>query len=394
MLLPPIGCKQCGLFLFNCTKTQSHYCSRCNETLFIPVPQIRNKLIAISLTGFILLLTSFTLPFLSLYFNSFSHSIYLTDIILGLWQAGYKSIALLFCFTVIILPSLFYLACIGLCFAPKKYAIDLIKFVEKSTDWLLIDVLIVSILVSYTKMGAFGDLYFHPGFFTLFLSSTCLIYLQHLKQVHSLWFLLPTKNQQLRQPLHLCPICHHLNRDKQCKQCCHQIEPPQKKNQLHQCWAYLITAMILYIPANSLPMMITSQFGQDSGDTILSGIILLWNMHAYGIAIIIFIASIFIPLFKMVMLAWLYLTAGKGSAKQQSFWFKVTHVIGKWSFIDIFVIAILTALIQFGEVIHIAPGSASIAFTGVVIFTLLSAHQFNSALFFKLDSAIQPNDAF
>ena len=183
-----------------------------------------------------------------------------------------------------------------------------------------------------------------------------------------------------------CPVCDAVNIDKgkenSCRRCGSSIYH-HKKFATEKSWAYLITAMIAYIPANLYPMLVTSAFGNREGSTILGGVVLLWELESYPVAVIIFIASILIPVFKFLILIYLLISVkyplGKDKKVNKHKLYYVTEVIGPWSMIDVFVVAILAALIHLSSV-EILAGTAATAFAISVFFTLLAAHAFDETL--------------
>ncbi|OQX72593.1 MAG: paraquat-inducible membrane protein A [Campylobacteraceae bacterium 4484_4] len=186
-----------------------------------------------------------------------------------------------------------------------------------------------------------------------------------------------------------CPWCeavnlHHPDREIHCRRCGSRIH-----EELHIAFqkslAYLITAMILYLPANLMPMLVTEQFGHPQPSTLLGGVITLWEHGSWPIALIIFFASIFIPILKFILLLYLLLGArwhlySREEDKQRLFF--ITEIIGPWSMIDVFVVAILAALIQMHN-IQIIPGAAATAFALMVFFTLLAAQSFDTRLIWR-----------
>jgi paraquat-inducible protein A len=147
--------------------------------------------------------------------------------------------------------------------------------------------------------------------------------------------------------------------------------------------ALLITATILYVPANVLPIMTTQQLGRSVDSTILGGVVTLVHHGSYPVAAVIFIASVLIPMAKMIALAWLcYSTARRhpASHRQRTVLYRITEFIGRWSMVDVFVVTVLVALIHLGGLLQIRAGSAAIAFAGVVIVTMLAAESFDPRL--------------
>ena len=184
----------------------------------------------------------------------------------------------------------------------------------------------------------------------------------------------------------LCPICDAVNVNKGKKNICRRCNSPiyqHRKFSTEKSWAFLITAMIAYIPANLYPMLITSAFGHREGSTIFGGVILLWELKSYPVAIIIFFASIVIPITKFLILLYLLISVkyplGKDKKINKHKLYYMTEVIGPWSMIDVFVVAILAALIHLSSV-EILAGTAATAFAISVFFTLLAAHAFDDTL--------------
>ncbi len=129
--------------------------------------------------------------------------------------------------------------------------------------------------------------------------------------------------------------------------------------------ALVFTAVLLYIPANILPIMTTTQLGTPEPSTILGGVVLLIHHESYPIAAVIFIASVMVPTGKMISILWLCWGVSRGqktSHRQRTKMYRVTEFVGKWSMTDVFVVAILVALIQMGGLLTITAGSAAIAF--------------------------------
>jgi len=183
-----------------------------------------------------------------------------------------------------------------------------------------------------------------------------------------------------------CPICESVNIDKSnvnvCRRCDSKIYH-HKQFSTEKPIAYLITALIAYVPANLYPMLITNQFGRVEGSTIIGGVIMLWEHHSYMISVVIFIASILIPLFKFLILIYLIISVkyplGKDKKVNKHKLYYLAEVIGPWSMIDVFVVAILSALIHLAN-IEIVAGVAARAFAISVFFTLLCAYSFDEKL--------------
>jgi len=157
----------------------------------------------------------------------------------------------------------------------------------------------------------------------------------------------------------------------------------RKPDSVQRTMALMLAAAALYIPANMLPIMTVTELGVVTENTIVSGMCTFWQTGAYPIAIVIFTASILIPLLKIVSLTWLCLAAsGKLHPSPgmlgKIYWF--TELLGRWSMVDIFVVGILVALVQLGNYMTITAGPGALAFAGVVVLTMFAAMSFDPRL--------------
>jgi len=184
-----------------------------------------------------------------------------------------------------------------------------------------------------------------------------------------------------------CPVCLDLNAlDQQYCQQCHAHLHVINLYSIQQTCALLITSAILLIPANFLPIMSTTFLGVKTQSTILGGVLLLWQNQSYLVATIIFFASIVIPIGKLLALSWLcYEVHFKGGISKElgQKLYRLTELIGKWSMIDVYVVAILVAMVQMGVMMKVEPGLAAIAFSGLVVTTMLAALTFDSRLIWQ-----------
>lgn len=186
----------------------------------------------------------------------------------------------------------------------------------------------------------------------------------------------------------ICTECHELNRqeagtDEQVCTRCGALVHARRPNSIVRTWALLITAAILYIPANVLPIMTVRSLGQGDPSTIMSGVIQLVQHGMIPIAAVVFIASILVPTFKLVGIALLLFSVQRHqplSARQRIWMYRFIEFIGRWSMLDIFVIAILVAVVNFGRLASVEANLGAIAFASVVILTMLAAVTFDPRL--------------
>jgi paraquat-inducible protein A len=172
-----------------------------------------------------------------------------------------------------------------------------------------------------------------------------------------------------------CPRCDaHLH-----------LRTPQS---LQRTIALTIASLVLYFPANMLPILKLDSITGAQANTIIGGVVQFWQSHDYPVAIIIFTASVMIPILKILSLTWLCLGARLGRHPlAMTRLYRVTEFVGRWSMVDVFVVAILVAVVQLGSVITIHPGPAAVSFASVVVLTMLAAISFDPRLIW--DAAAQ-----
>ena len=177
-------------------------------------------------------------------------------------------------------------------------------------------------------------------------------------------------------PLEALAQNHHCPR---CGSVVHLRSPDSVQRTL----ALLITAAILYVPANVLPIMYTDQLGRSVASTILGGVVTLVELGSFPIAAVIFIASVLVPLGKLVVMFYLCIwmrSDHPDAARQRTLLYRATEFVGKWSMIDVFVVAILVGLVHLTGLLEFRPGPAAFAFAGVVILTMIAAEGFDQRL--------------
>ncbi|MCB1338873.1 MAG: paraquat-inducible protein A [Maritimibacter sp.] len=168
----------------------------------------------------------------------------------------------------------------------------------------------------------------------------------------------------------------------QCARCGAALESRDTAS-LQKVWAWWLAGLVAYIPANIYPMLRTTAFFHTTESTIVGGVADLVHYGNYGIAAIVFAASVVIPVGKFIAIAWLALILSRRhrhDTHNLHLVYEVVEFIGRWSMIDVFVVAILSALVQFEAIATINPGVAAVSFAVSVVFTMLSAQSFDSRL--------------
>lgn len=185
--------------------------------------------------------------------------------------------------------------------------------------------------------------------------------------------------------------CHTCGLVSRCPSLCVRVRCPRCGSVLHRriprslsrTWAFLVAAIMLYLPANLLPIMHVTSLGQNRSDTILSGAEYLLAHGMWPLALIVFVASILVPLAKMLILIYLLLSVHLRSVRRpldRLRLYRFTEFVGRWSMVDVFVVTVLVALVHLGQVAEIEAGLGALFFAGVVVLTMLAANTFDPRL--------------
>ncbi len=393
-----IACNHCGYINEHSLIESGHcfQCERCHHTLFSETKNWETRIIALILTGIILFICSNSLPFLGLEAGFQTQSSTLLSGVIALYQVEQYLLSLLVFATIFLFPLIeLLILCyvfINKYFNNKPPGISAcLYFLSLARAWNMLDIFMVGVLVTSVKLGETATLI--PGFgllaFTLLIITLIVINLQ-LSSFH-LWnwykpenYFYTTEDDQY----HGCLTCNAVISDKvwlqngYCPRCSHKIEP-RSKHSLQKTTALIIAASILYIPALAMPIMTITSFGRTTQDTILSGVIHLFQGGMWFIGLVVFVASILVPILKLLIISYLLKSVYKQQQthrKVRQKLYKLTEFVGRWSMVDVFVITLLVALVQFGIIMNIRPEPAALAFAAVVVLTMLAAETFDSRL--------------
>src|SRR6201991_5299173 len=184
---------------------------------------------------------------------------------------------------------------------------------------------------------------------------------------------------------HACGLVQRRVRSLEPQRCqrCEAVLHRRRPDSLMRTWALLIAAAVLYIPANLLPVLHTTSLVGTENDTIMSGVVYFWTSGDWPLAIIVFVASILVPMMKLTVLSILTITTQRRSSwrpHERTSLYRIVERIGRWSMLDIFVITLTVALVRFKSLAEITAGPGAIAFGSVVILTMLASMQFDPRL--------------
>ena len=277
---------------------------------------------------------------------------------------------------------------------PVRLKEQLARVLFQLKTWGMAEIFLAGVLVSFVKLMAYGSIGVGSSFLPWCLF--CVLQLRAFQCVDRRWLwddIAPMP--ELRQPLK--PGVTGIRQGLRSCSCCTAILPAdepvcprcstkgyvRRRNSLQWTLALLVTSIMLYLPANILPIMVTDLLGSKMPSTILAGVILLWSEGSYPVAAVIFLASIMVPTLKMIAIAWLCWDAkghGKRDSERMHLIYEVVEFVGRWSMIDVFVIAVLSALVRMGGLMSIYPAMGALMFALVVIMTMFSAMTFDPRL--------------
>ena len=183
-----------------------------------------------------------------------------------------------------------------------------------------------------------------------------------------------------------CHRCHLLSRQTggpaACPRCGATLHS-RKPDSIARCWALVLAAFVFYIPANVLPITHTTSLGAVQSDTIMSGVIYFIHSGSWPVALVIFIASVLVPLFKLLILTVLLISVERRwqwRPGDRTRLYRLTEAIGRWSMLDIYVVTILVALVHLGALATVEAGPGAIFFAAVVVVTMFAAEAFDPRL--------------
>ncbi|MDH2897712.1 membrane integrity-associated transporter subunit PqiA [Rahnella variigena] len=411
---PHILCPQCDLLVAipEIAVGQKAKCPRCHTTLTSRWKEPRRRPIAYAVSALFMLLLSNLFPFVNMKVAGLGSEVTLIQIPQVLVSDDYASMASLFMILVQLMPALGMIFIIILCQGtsiPSHWQISIARNYFRLKAWCMVEIFLAGVLVSFVKLMAYGDVGVGTSFYPFVLF--CILQLRAFQCTDRYWIWqqvapAPKLEMPLRvgegglsQGLRSCHCCMAILPVDQ-KQCgrCDTSGHARRKNSLQWTMALLITSIFLYIPANLLPIMITQVLGTPMPSTIMAGVVLLWSEGSYPVAMVILIASIMVPTMKMIAIGWLCWDANSNKEidrERLHVIYEVVEFVGRWSMIDVFVIAVLSALVRMGQLMSIYPDIGALLFASVVILTMFAAMTFDPRLIWDravMKSAKEPQD--
>jgi paraquat-inducible protein A len=383
-------------------------CRRCNAELSRSRPDSVDRALAFTLSAMVLFVIGNAFPMVGLSVNGELVQTTLLGAARVLYDDGMWPIAGLVLATTFVMPllqmaTMAYLL-VPLRFGRVPYRFDLVfRLLQLVRPWGMTEVLILGMLVALVKLAHIASVVPGTALWTFGALMALLAAASSAFDPREFWerargtqaagpdtvaSVIPRARTAMGCGLLTCHTCEQLVKrdaygaDTVCPRCGAHLHA-RTPNSIGRTWALLIAAMVLYIPANALPVMNTSSLFGSEKDTILSGVVYLWTSGSWPLAIIVFIASIAVPMLKIIALMFLVISTQLRSAwspQQRARIYRVVELVGRWSMLDIYVITILVALVQFKGLATIQAGPAAIAFGSVVVLTMFAALSFDPRL--------------
>ncbi len=394
-----IACHECDhLHYYELIPKGAKACCRyCGHLLYRHVPDSVNRSLALYITALLLLIIANAFPFLSLELGGREVENILFSGGWAMYQMGMGELGLLIFATSILFPFIVVLGMLYLLVFIRAgqyppYAGYVYRLVNGLLPWSLVGVFMLGTLISIVKLQDLANVIFGPALFAF--SVLLIIYTAARTSFDpaTLWSLSHIKATQVKPEqfeqetilnCHTCGLLtpasggHH-----HCPRCTTPLHH-RKHNSVEKTWALLAAATLLLLPANIYPVMTVIRFGQGDPSTILSGVMKLIEAGMLGLALIVFVASIVVPVMKLIILAFLLFSVQAGSSwrpRDRTLLYRVTEVVGAWSMVDIFLVGLLSALVSLGSLSTISPGIGAIFFAGVVVITMFAAQSFDPRL--------------
>jgi paraquat-inducible protein A len=372
-------------------------CSQCGSELYRQINHSLDKVLVFSLTALLLFVLSHLFPFLSMKMGERIEENVLVSATLELLNQGFPELAVLVFLTSILFP---FLVIAGLLYVVLPLIFDrhfestftVFRWVKKLFPWSLVGVFMLGVLVAIVKLMDLATVIPGPSLFFMAGLLVTMVAAQASLDERLIWHRISEhstvkgdEHHPVKHGLASCSSCHlvlHNDQYESCPRCGEKLSL-RKTDSVSRTWALLFTAALLYIPANIYPIMTVTQFGRGNPDTIISGVVHLIEAQLWGLALLVFFASIMVPVLKLLIMAYLLISIQFKSCwrpKDRTLLFRVTEVVGAWSMIDIFLIGILISLVKLDAFATIEAGPGATFFAAVVVITLFAAHSFDSRL--------------
>ena len=370
-------------------------CSRCGAVLRHFRSGSLERCAALTSAALILFVVANLFPVLTFELEGRAQSATLISGSLALWRGGFESLAILVFLVLILAPLLEMLATLYVVLS-LAYGVAMpgaaraFRTVARLRPWAMAEVFLLGLIVAYAKLSDLAEL--TPGLSLAALLGFIVLQVwgDAALSPFDVWERLAPQTRVGQaagsDAAHLtaCHDCRQVvaGSEGDCPRCGAGLHR-RKPNSVQRCWALVVAATVLYIPANLLPIMTVIYFGSGHPDTILSGVQSLIAAQMWPVAILVFFASITVPVLKLGGLTYLLVSVQRRSPRRRrdrTRLYRIIEGVGRWSMVDIFMISLLAALVQLGTVADIRAELGAVAFAAVVVITMMASESFDPRL--------------
>jgi paraquat-inducible protein A len=411
-----IACHECGTIhrLPDMPDDTTAGCGACGAKIFIRFERSVERTLALYLASLALFVVANAFAILTMSIGGQTNASTIPDSVRALYNDGMWPLALAVGLAGIALPLAKILGMLAI-LVPLQlqlrppWIVAGFRWVERLQAWSMMEVYLLGVIVAYVKLQDLATVHVGVSLYAFVGTIILMAAADSRFEPHAIWRrLAPQARSDVLIPvpgtmLLACEQCDQIVRADTahlhglaCSRCATPLHH-RKPDSLNRSWALAVTAAVLYIPANLLPIMTVTSFGKGTPDTIVSGVIELLHAGMWPIALLVFFASITVPVLKLVGLVYLLISVHRRSTRRlrdRTVMYRIIEGVGRWSMVDVFMIGILAALVALGNLATIAPGPGAVAFCGVVIVTILAAMAFDPRLMWDMadgrDDGSQP----
>ncbi len=402
---PMRECPSCGLFQVvpPLPPRAQACCIRCGTHLMRCHVDSTHRALALTIASLILYLIAIFAPFLFVDILGQGRQTTMVSLPSAFLATGAPFLAVLVFLTTIVLPF----AKIGALLAvllglrapePPRILRRLFALYVAIGPWAMVEVFLLGVFVAFTRLGAIATVQTGVALYALGALMMTMVCTDFVLDRDVVWAAMERCGvapppRAGTGPWLSCETCHRVSQEPAgaaCSRCGNRLHP-RRPNSISRTWALLVAGTILYLPANIYPVLTLVQLDRGNPSTILGGARELLEAGMWPLALLVFVASVAVPLLKLISLVTMLVATHRGSAwrlRDRTRLYRIVEFIGRWSMIDVFMLATLVGLVRAGEVASVTPGTGAVCFASVVVLTMLAAACFDPRLMW--DAALAP----
>jgi paraquat-inducible protein A len=386
-----VACPDCGLMQIMppARRLCVTACSRCGRVLAGPATGRVDAPLALSIAALLLLLPALAAPLMTVSTFGAMRTSWVPAAAAGIWSDGFESLGVLVAAFAIALPAAYLgllVWVLGNLHGGRPAGLGpAFRWVKRLRPWVMIEVFLVGCFVAYSRLKVVAEVDVGLGGWLLIAATLALLLALTQLDERTVWQALePHDSGSVPAASGIaCTVCDLISEGPQhCRRCGSRLHR-RKPDSIRRTTALVAAGFILYVPANVLPVLSIVRFGREDENTILSGVVELIHNDLWPLAVIVFAASIVLPLLKLFGLSWMLLATHRGASAGllgRTRFYRMIDLVGRWSNIDVFMVAVLVAILQFGTLTSVHAGDGLIAFAAVVLITMIATEAFDCRL--------------